>query len=75
MTQERFVPDPSLTDAAAPAADYASATTGIVLMTTPLWMHLLATINIVAAAIASVCGAIMGLIGVWRIIRRPKAKP
>ena len=71
------MPDPSLTDAPASVAgaDYTQATTGILLMTTPFWIHLLTTINLVAAAIASVCGATIGLIGVWRILRRPKTQP
>jgi hypothetical protein len=66
------VPDPSLADA---TADYTRATAGIVLMTTPFWVHLLTTINLVAAAIASVCGAMIGLVGVWRILRRQRPQP
>jgi hypothetical protein len=74
------MPEPSIAEAAlngatSAAADYAQTATGVVLMTTPFWVSLLTTINIVAATIASVCGAAVGLIGVWRILHRPRGQP
>jgi hypothetical protein len=72
------VPEHPLADAGANAsgsADYTNATTGILLMTTPFWIHLLSTINMIAATVASVCGATIGVVGVWRILRRSKAQP
>ncbi len=56
-------------------AAYAQAATGIVLLTTPFWAQLLYAVNIVAATIASLCGATVGLIGVWRILRGRKPQP
>ena len=67
------MPDPTLAGGAGSAA-YAQTATGIVLLTTPFWAEVLYDIDIVAATIASVCGAIVGLVGVWRIVRR-KAQP
>jgi hypothetical protein len=67
------MPDPTLAGGAGSAA-YAQTATGIVLLTTPFWAEVLYDIDIVAATIASVCGAIVGLVGVWRIFRR-KAQP
>ncbi len=72
--------DPSLAGGAGHAAAYVQSAyvqtaTGIVLLTTPFWAELLYTVNIIAATIASLCGATVGLIGVWRLLRRPKAQP
>jgi hypothetical protein len=44
--------------------------TGAVLLTTPFWAEILYTVNVVAATIASVCGAIIGVTGVWRLVMR-----
>jgi len=44
-----------------------------VLLTTPFWAEVLYTVNIVAATVASLCGAFVGLIGVWRIVRQRRA--
>jgi hypothetical protein len=57
------------------AAAYIQTAAGAVLLTTPFWAQLLYTVNIVAATIASVCGAIVGLGGVWRILRRSRGEP
>jgi hypothetical protein len=46
-----------------------------VLLTTPFWANFLTTVNIIAATIASLCGATVGLIGVWRIVRRKRGQP
>jgi hypothetical protein len=59
--------DPALTGGG--LAAYMQTASGIVLLTTPFWTQFLYTVNIVAAAIASICGAVMGLVGVWRIFR------
>jgi hypothetical protein len=47
------------------AAAYIQTATGAVLLTTPF----------VAATVASLCGAIVGLSGVWRILRRARSQP
>jgi hypothetical protein len=57
------------------AAAYIQTATGAVLLTTPFWAQLLYTVNIVAATVASLCGAIVGLSGVWRILRRARSQP
>ena len=72
--QEDIMTDPTLAGGAGSAA-YAHAATGVVLLTTPFWANFLTTVNIVAATIASLCGAIVGLIGVWRILRRKRGQP
>jgi predicted phage tail protein len=58
--------DPSI--AGADAAGYLQTATGAVLLTTPFWADLLYTVNIVAATIASLCGAVVGVTAVWRIV-------
>jgi hypothetical protein len=68
------MPDPTLAGGAGSAA-YAQTATGIVLLTTPFWAEVLYAVDIVAATIASVCGAIVGLVGVWRIFRRKPVQP
>jgi predicted phage tail protein len=60
--------DPTLTGGAEGAA-YIQTAAGAVLLATPFWAQLLSTVNMVAGAVASVCGAVVGLIGVWRIFR------
>lgn len=40
------------------------------LMTTPGWVMLFQNISIVASTIAAVCGAILGIAGVYRMWRR-----
>jgi hypothetical protein len=66
--------DPGLAGGAGSAA-YAQTATGVVLLTTPFWSEFLYTVNIVAATVASLCGAIVGLLGVWRIVRRTRSRP
>lgn len=66
--------DPTLAAGAGSAA-YAKTATGVVLLTTPFWAEVLYNVNIVAATVASLCGAVVGLIGVWRIIRQKRAQP
>ena len=63
--------DPTLAGGAGSAA-YAQTATGVVLLTTPFWAEFLYTVNIIAATIASLCGATVGLIGVWQIVRRAR---
>ena len=48
----------------------AEAVVGGVLITTPLWATLIQDISMVASMIAAVCGAIIGVHAVWRLIRR-----
>lgn len=67
------MPDPTLAGGAGSAA-YAQTATGIWLMTTPFWAEFLYTVNIIAATIASLCGATVGLIGVWRIVRQKRGQ-
>jgi hypothetical protein len=64
--------DPTLAGGAGSAA-YAQTATGIVLLTTPFWVEVLYAVDVVAATIASVCGAIVGLVGVWRIFRQKRS--
>jgi hypothetical protein len=66
--------DPTLAGGAGSAA-YAQTATGVVLLTTPFWAEFLYTVNIIAATIASLCGATVGLIGVWRIVRQKRGQP
>jgi predicted phage tail protein len=72
--QEDIMTDPTLTGGAGSAA-YAQTATGVVLLTTPFWANFLTTVNIIAATIASLCGATVGLVGVWRIVRRKRGQP
>ncbi len=67
--QEDEMPDPAMTGGAGSAAA-AQTLTGVVLVTTPFWADFLTTVNIVAGAIAAICGAILGVTGVWRLLRR-----
>lgn len=69
------MPEPALTGGASTVAAYVQTAAGAVLLTTPFWAQLLYTVNIIAATIASICGAIVGLTGVWRIIRGHKGQP
>ena len=48
----------------------AEAAVGGVLITTPLWATLIQDISMIASAIAAVCGAIIGIHAVWRLVRR-----
>jgi hypothetical protein len=66
--------DPTFTAGAGSAA-YAQTAAGVVLLTTPFWAQVLYTVNIVAATVASLCGAVVGLIGVWRIVRQKRGQP
>ena len=66
--------DPTL-PAGADAAAYAQTAAGAVLLATPYWAQLLYTINTIAATVASLCGAVVGLIGLWRILRRKRGQP
>lgn len=43
------------------------------LMATPLWVAVLKDISLVASAVSVVCGAIIGIYQVFRIINRNKA--
>jgi hypothetical protein len=68
------MPDPTLAGGAGSAA-YAQTATGVVLLTTPFWAEVLYAVDVVAATIASVCGAIVGIIGVWRIFQQKRGQP
>lgn len=46
------------------------ATVGGILITTPVWATLIQDISMVASMIAAVCGAIIGIHAVWRLVRR-----
>jgi hypothetical protein len=46
------------------------ATVGGILMATPLWATLIQDISMIASMIAAVCGAIIGVHAVWRLVRR-----
>ena len=46
------------------------ATVGGILVTTPLWATLIQDVSMVASMIAAVCGAIIGIHAVCRLIRR-----
>lgn len=56
------------------SAAYAQTATGVLLLTTPFWSEFLYTVNIIAATVASLCGATVGLIGVWQIVRRKRGR-
>lgn len=43
--------------------------TGGVLLTSPFWIPVLQSVNFIAGVIASVCGAVLGIHAVWRLIR------
>ena len=66
--------DPTLAGGAGSAA-YTQTATGIVLLTTPFWAETLYAVDVVAATIASICGAIVGVVSVWRIFRRKRVQP
>ena len=52
------------------------AAVGGILVATPLWATLIQDISMIASAIAAVCGAIIGIHAVWRLVRRSrKARP
>lgn len=42
---------------------------GAGLMTAPLWHLVLSEISLVASCIAAVCGALLGISSVWRLIK------
>jgi hypothetical protein len=65
--------DPTLAGGAGSAA-YAQTATRVVLLTTPFWANFLYTVNIIAATIASLCGATVGVISVWRMVRRKRGQ-
>ena len=67
--------EPTLSGGATIVAAYVQTATGVVLLTTPFWAQFLYTVNIIAATIASICGAIVGLAGVWRIMRGRRGQP
>jgi hypothetical protein len=69
------MPEPAITGGASVAAAYIQTAAGAVLLTAPFWAQLLYAVNIVAATIASICGAIVGINGVWRIFRRARSQP
>ena len=48
------------------------AAVGGILMATPLWAVLIQDISMIASAIAAVCGAIIGIHAVWRLVRRSR---
>lgn len=52
------------------AADLAVTMGGLLLAALPLWVRLLEQIHLLAATVASVCGAIIAVNGVWRILKR-----
>jgi len=66
--------DPTLAGGAGSAA-YGQTATGIVLLTTPFWAEILYAVDVVAATIASICGAIVGVVSVWRIFRQKRVQP
>jgi hypothetical protein len=68
------MPEP-IAGGASTLAAYVQTATGAVLLTTPFWAQLLYTVNIIAATIASICGAVVGLTGLWRIVRGHKGEP
>lgn len=45
---------------------------GGALMTTPLWAIVIQDVSLIGSAIASVCGAIIGVHAVWRLYLRAK---
>jgi hypothetical protein len=51
------------------------ATVGGILVATPLWAMLIQDISMIASAIAAVCGAIIGVHAVWRLVRRNRRSP
>jgi hypothetical protein len=50
----------------------AEATVGGILVATPLWAMLIQDISMIASAIAAVCGAIIGVHALWRLVRRSR---
>lgn len=44
-------------------------TTGVILVITPAWASFLADFNLLAATIASICGAVIGIYGIVRICK------
>jgi hypothetical protein len=46
------------------------AIAGLSLMTTPLWVIWLQDASLIASAVASICGAIIGIHAVWRLWKR-----
>lgn len=46
--------------------------TGVVLMGTPWWSHLIADVSQIATMIAAICGAIIGIAGVVTLIKRKR---
>jgi hypothetical protein len=51
----------------------AEAMIGGALMTTPAWAVILNDVNIVASAVAAICGAVIGIHAVWRLWKRHRA--
>ena len=47
---------------------------GSALSATPFWLTAFQNVSIVAGAIATVCGAVIGLHGVWALIRKWRQK-
>lgn len=48
----------------------AETATGFALMGTPWWIQFLADVSAVGQAVAAVCGAIVGIVGVVKLFRR-----
>lgn len=51
------------------AANIGQAALGAVLTVTPLWVVILQDISMIAGGIASICGAIVGIHAVYRLMR------
>lgn len=66
--------DSSLAENASLAAAYIQTAAGAVLLAAPFWAQLLYAVNMVAATIASVCGAIVGVAGVLRLVRSGRSR-
>ncbi len=43
---------------------------GVVLMGAPWWVTWLEYVSVLASAIAAICGAILGIHAVWRLVAR-----
>jgi len=52
------------------AAAIAETAVGGVLTAAPLWMRYLVEVNVVLATVTGICGAIIAIVGVWRILNR-----
>jgi uncharacterized membrane protein YfcA len=51
------------------------AAIGAGLVITPVWVYLLQATALIASTIGAVCGAIIGINAVWRLMRRRRGAP